>query len=584
MKITNGNSGHLGNSHFGFKSTAHQSPQKLNQRPPLQHQLSPLQKLQADYREKLQHEKEKKMTLLYQKWREESLRNIAKKSSKVVKQHFKVDDSDKYSNRLPQKLAQPTVERKENYRINSAHNPHEQRRPGHLPPIYQNNEIAKSKSFYNRSYRNERNDIQGKDGRTFRPSMTYQQASSSNQIEDAGDSPPDSRQLRQLCQRKLQQRKKKMLGEVKEQEFVNMHNGNRENQRELSDFEQWQLEQDAAKTARLRKFNEQQHQLKMNGHGSSSRDPPTQEINLDLKVDYCGEKKHKLMAANKIRENIQKQSRNVNGGPNLKRNQMSSSPTITQNRKDSPKRQEALRQKLKEKEIYKLQEELRRKQEELRRMQFNRESSTSFSGSDYDSDHDKSHVQKGDKANLSKVNGAKRRFESGHKEISVSLFSDDEEDSASVGFQMKPVLVRRNGSGNSSKGNIPHATNTNSNHSPAVKNNGKRVKKQTTSVTSDDMPLPTSLNKRSLNYPVNDSSQTNGQIVTDDGETLELVPCKTCGRKFREDRLSKHAKICMKNVKKRKVYDMSKARTKGTDFEKFVRDNKVMRKPTPVSI
>uniref|UniRef100_H3BG16 Zinc finger C2HC-type containing 1C n=1 Tax=Latimeria chalumnae TaxID=7897 RepID=H3BG16_LATCH len=50
----------------------------------------------------------------------------------------------------------------------------------------------------------------------------------------------------------------------------------------------------------------------------------------------------------------------------------------------------------------------------------------------------------------------------------------------------------------------------------------------------------------------------------------QLTPCSFCGRKFAVDRLSKHAKICKKSQNsKRKVFDSSKARAKGTDLEQY---------------
>jgi len=54
----------------------------------------------------------------------------------------------------------------------------------------------------------------------------------------------------------------------------------------------------------------------------------------------------------------------------------------------------------------------------------------------------------------------------------------------------------------------------------------------------------------------------------------DLVACKNCGRNFAEDRIEKHEEICMKTAmksKKRKVFDMTKARVKGTDAAKYVR-------------
>ncbi len=44
-----------------------------------------------------------------------------------------------------------------------------------------------------------------------------------------------------------------------------------------------------------------------------------------------------------------------------------------------------------------------------------------------------------------------------------------------------------------------------------------------------------------------------------------------CGRNFAEDRIEKHEEVCAKTFnKKRKQFDMTKARVKGTDAAKFV--------------
>ena len=50
------------------------------------------------------------------------------------------------------------------------------------------------------------------------------------------------------------------------------------------------------------------------------------------------------------------------------------------------------------------------------------------------------------------------------------------------------------------------------------------------------------------------------------------MQCKKCGRYFAEDRIEKHENICSKTFnKKRKKFDMTKARVKGTDAAKFVK-------------
>jgi len=53
----------------------------------------------------------------------------------------------------------------------------------------------------------------------------------------------------------------------------------------------------------------------------------------------------------------------------------------------------------------------------------------------------------------------------------------------------------------------------------------------------------------------------------------DLVSCKNCQRNFAEDRIEKHEEICMKtSQKKRKTFDMTKARVKGTDAAGYVKN------------
>ena len=50
-----------------------------------------------------------------------------------------------------------------------------------------------------------------------------------------------------------------------------------------------------------------------------------------------------------------------------------------------------------------------------------------------------------------------------------------------------------------------------------------------------------------------------------------LVGCSLCGRSFAPDRIEKHESICAKTkTKKRKVFDITKMRVKGTEAESFV--------------
>lgn len=50
----------------------------------------------------------------------------------------------------------------------------------------------------------------------------------------------------------------------------------------------------------------------------------------------------------------------------------------------------------------------------------------------------------------------------------------------------------------------------------------------------------------------------------DDAEDGERIPCQSCGRKFREEALYKHQKVCKKVfVTKRKAFDIKKKRLDG---------------------
>lgn len=53
---------------------------------------------------------------------------------------------------------------------------------------------------------------------------------------------------------------------------------------------------------------------------------------------------------------------------------------------------------------------------------------------------------------------------------------------------------------------------------------------------------------------------------------ISLAPCGVCGRKFATERLAKHETVCAKAAsKKRKTFDMTKARVAGTEAAQFLR-------------
>lgn len=60
-----------------------------------------------------------------------------------------------------------------------------------------------------------------------------------------------------------------------------------------------------------------------------------------------------------------------------------------------------------------------------------------------------------------------------------------------------------------------------------------------------------------------------------------LEQCKFCGRSFAKDRIQKHEEICAKTLKKRKVFDATKMRVKGTEAEQFVRKKNKKEDPKP---
>ncbi|KAK6640934.1 hypothetical protein RUM44_012632 [Polyplax serrata] len=82
-------------------------------------------------------------------------------------------------------------------------------------------------------------------------------------------------------------------------------------------------------------------------------------------------------------------------------------------------------------------------------------------------------------------------------------------------------------------------------------------------------------------------------LITSEGYKLEfeepkdvdqkLVDCKNCGRHFAANRIETHELICQ-NQKKRKPFDITLQRIRGTDAEKYLSKNKnraKLEKPSP---
>ncbi|CAL7948551.1 unnamed protein product [Xylocopa violacea] len=59
-----------------------------------------------------------------------------------------------------------------------------------------------------------------------------------------------------------------------------------------------------------------------------------------------------------------------------------------------------------------------------------------------------------------------------------------------------------------------------------------------------------------------------------------LVPCKMCGRRFAQDRVTLHEQICVKTAqKKRKQFDTTMYRVRGTDIEPFYKKGLIKKQP-----
>ncbi|KAK1132586.1 hypothetical protein K0M31_013971 [Melipona bicolor] len=74
--------------------------------------------------------------------------------------------------------------------------------------------------------------------------------------------------------------------------------------------------------------------------------------------------------------------------------------------------------------------------------------------------------------------------------------------------------------------------------------------------------------------PISGSTSYKGSASSKIGSaaTDALVPCKMCGRRFAQDRITLHEQICAKTMqKKRKQFDTMMYRVKGTDLEPFVK-------------
>ncbi|KAL2728791.1 hypothetical protein V1478_006423 [Vespula squamosa] len=77
--------------------------------------------------------------------------------------------------------------------------------------------------------------------------------------------------------------------------------------------------------------------------------------------------------------------------------------------------------------------------------------------------------------------------------------------------------------------------------------------------------------------PISASPTSKGHSAksgTSQNTTENLIACKVCGRRFAQDRVNLHEQICAKTMqKKRKQFDTTMYRVKGTELESFVKKN-----------
>lgn len=190
------------------------------------------------------------------------------------------------------------------------------------------------------------------------------------------------------------------------------------------------------------------------------------------------------------------------------------------------------------------------------------------------------------------------------KEFSPSTARDSKEKPTSVKLQRTPSLRRK------SEANTTKAKEENKNSSPASRPIGlSRLRGPSREASFDEDKSPVS--RSSVKNRSTTSTYINGHSANAGNNTVkidikdakksvppspapkkktpstparrslfapkprdDLVSCKNCGRNFAEDRIEKHQEICLKTAqkaKKRKVFDMTKARVKGTDAAKYVK-------------
>ncbi|XP_026668269.1 uncharacterized protein LOC108623920 isoform X2 [Ceratina calcarata] len=105
--------------------------------------------------------------------------------------------------------------------------------------------------------------------------------------------------------------------------------------------------------------------------------------------------------------------------------------------------------------------------------------------------------------------------------------------------------------------------------------NGSSMQGQTTTIRSK---LATRA-KTPTSASVSQRGSTSGKTPPCPAAADSLVPCKICGRRFAQDRVTLHEQICAKTAQKeRKKFDTTAFRVKGTDIEPFYKKG-LLKKP-----
>lgn len=542
--------------------------------------LSPLEKLRIEYQEKLLIEKEKKMSSMYERRNDEALAKVRKYSGKRnypdtrnrngssgMKSNglsgMKSPTGTSYSN-LHRKRMVVSAEQTQDTQI---------RRPQKLPPI---NNIKKSSSYH--SIRHAEKVLSNVDPQSQHSQNDHinrrRDENHTNQLDTVDENkrtspPPNTQHLRLLRERRLRQRK------LAHQVTSTLEN-NGENlddspgfhaKRKLTDFEKWQQEQVNERFARL-----QRHHAKQDAFNG----------NLD-------ENNHSAPVDGHAQKSFGRTRKNVNANPfvgSTASTVRSKSPEIRRDTATAMRKKEILRQAIgKTTRIAELEQEIMKKQMDLRKIQ-ERDSilHSPSSGDNFDE------RKKGSNQDFQLPNSyapiskpVKVSSKRSLHDYSSSHAAYDDFEEAELAFQKKPVLVRRDGSQGSSRGDgTPQNDKSHKAKKASKKHKLPHSNKSAMRIVNggqSNMNFDTSQTARydhTSAYPIDSITEGEKNVV------LNLVSCNICGRKFSDDRLMMHSKICAKNQgKKRKAYDMTKARTQGTDAEKFVRRKAFTRSQSP---